>query len=59
MVFEGDKYKVNFKMDAGPERDAVDITEYLCDAGVPGGPVNNAFKIFFNYLHVCAMYTIE
>ena len=52
-------YEVNFKMDAGPERDPVDITEYLFDAGVAGGAVNNVFKIFFNYLHVCAMYTIE
>ena len=34
----------NFKMDAGPERDPVELTEYLCDAGVPGGPVNNVFK---------------
>ena len=44
-------YEVNFKMDAGPERDPVDITEYLFDAGVAGGSVNNVFKIFFNYLH--------
>ena len=37
--------KVNFKMDARPERDQVELTDYLYDAGVPGGPVNNMFKI--------------
>ena len=36
--------KVYFKMDAGPERDPVELTEYVCDAGVPGGPVNNVFE---------------
>ena len=36
--------KVNFKMDAGPESDPVELTEYLCDARVPRGPVNNVFK---------------
>ena len=36
--------KVKFKMDAGSEREPVELTEYLCDAGVPGGPVNNVFK---------------
>ena len=34
-------YKVNFKMDSRPERDPVELTEYLCDAGVP---VNIVFK---------------
>ena len=37
--------KVNFKIDARPERDPVELTDYLYDAGVPGGPVNNVFKI--------------
>ena len=37
-------------MDAGPEREPVEITEYLCDAGVPGGPVNNVCKRIVNYL---------
>ena len=32
-------------MDAGPERDPVELIDYLYDAGVPGGPVNNVFKI--------------
>ena len=36
--------KVNFKMDAGPERDPVELIDYLYDAGVPGGLVNNVFK---------------
>ena len=49
-------------MDPGPERDSVAIAEYFCDAGEPGGPVNNVFRNIFNYLqicHVCVMYTIE
>ena len=37
--------KVNFKIDARPERDPVELTDYLYNARVPGGPVNNVFKI--------------
>ena len=42
--------KVNFKMDAGPERDPVEPTEYLYDAG---GPVNDVFKII---LTICSFF---
>ena len=45
--------KVNFKMDAGPERDPLELTEYLCDAGVPGGQVNNVFK---RILTICSFF---
>ena len=31
-------------MDAGPERDPVELLDYWYDAGVPGGPVNIVFK---------------
>ena len=48
-------------MDAGPERDPVELTDYWCDAGVPGGPVINVFKriLTFQLFHVCVMYTID
>ena len=37
--------KVNFKMDADHKRDPVELIDYLYDTGIPGGPVNNVFKI--------------
>ena len=45
--------KINFIMDAGPERDPVERTEYMCDAGVPVGPVNNVFKMI---LTICSFF---
>ena len=38
-------------MDAGPEKDSVELTEYLCDAGVPRGPVNSVCE--YVKIHVC------
>ena len=41
----------------GPEKDSVELTEYLCDAGVPGGSVTvfvNTLK--FMYVEITTLY---
>ena len=51
---EGDGLKgntVDFKMDAGPDREPVEITAYLCNAGVPGGSGKDAALVHGGLYH--------
>ena len=48
----------NFKMNGWPDREPVEITEYFCDAGDPGGLGSRALY-YLQLFDMGLMYAIE